>query len=58
VSGYTFASNLVRKFAHDNHLMGHQMQAVLWVAQKAIADEIEAEEKAAKKAEKDAKAKK
>jgi hypothetical protein len=40
-SGYTYAANLVKKIAKEKGVLPHQAQAIIWVAQKAIADEMD-----------------
>ena len=45
-SGYTWASEIVAQLAHDKRVLPHQAQAIIWVAQKAVADAWEKEQKA------------
>ena len=47
-SGYTWLANLVKQLAEEKGVLPHQAQAIIWVAQKAIADEMERAAKAAK----------
>jgi hypothetical protein len=49
-SGYTWAADIVKELAKKKGVLPHQAQAIIWVAQKQIADEIEAEQKADEKA--------
>ena len=49
-SGYSFGAELVKKLAKKHKVLPHQAQAIVWVAQKQIADEMEAAAKAAAKA--------
>ncbi len=48
-SGYTWAADIVAELAKDKEVLPHQAQAIIWVAQKAIADAWEAEQKKKKK---------
>ena len=45
-SGYTWAANLIKQLAKDKGVLPHQAQAIIWVAQKQIADEMDAAKKA------------
>ena len=47
-SGYTWSANMVKRLAEEKGVLPHQAQAIVWVAQKALADAAEAEAKAAK----------
>ena len=47
-SGYTWAANIVARLAKDKKVLPHQAQAIIWVAQKAVADAWAAEQKAKK----------
>ena len=47
-SGYTWSADLVKRLAKEKGVLPHQAQAIVWVAQKQIADEMEAAAKAAK----------
>ena len=49
-SGYTWGADLIKELAREKGVLPHQAQAIIWVAQKQIADEIEAAQKAAQKA--------
>ena len=51
-SGYTWAANIVARLAKDKKVLPHQAQAIIWVAQKAVADAWEADQKAKAKAKK------
>ena len=47
-SGYTWAADMIKKVAEKHGVLPHQAQAIIWVSQKKIADEMEAAAKAAK----------
>ena len=53
-SADAFLADIYKRLAAKHGVLSHQAQAVIWVSQKHIADEIEAEQKATKKAKGDA----
>lgn len=51
-SGYTWVADVVKQLAADKGVLPHQAQAIVWVAQKAVADAWKKEQQARAKAAK------